>query len=574
MKRLRVPFVVVLLVVAGRASLAEADTVTNLYSFAGPPDGAGPQASLTEGFDGDFYGTTRNGGTTNEGTVFRISSGGSYDRLYSFGVLPNDGTTPHLLMQGSDTNFYGTAYEGGAKNDGAIFRISPDGAYTNLYSFAGYPSDGANPRGQLAEDDEGNFYGTAEYGGASTDGIVFRISPSGLETNLYSFAGFPKDGALPLGGLVRGSDGNFYGTTFDGGISTVGTVFRISPEGNYTNLYSFGNSPNDGQYPEAGLMLASDGNFYGTTTAGGTSSNGTVFRISPEGDYVALYSFAGPYAHPADGATPDAELVEGADTNLYGTTSYGGTHGYGTVFQISLNGRETNLHSFAGSSATPPDGQYPQSGLVQGRDGRFYGTTFNGGANNQGAVFMLDISQSGGTVENCTFTLSATNLALTDLGGARSVKVKAQGTNCLWAAMSNDPFITITGDSSGTGQGMVHYTVAANTNAVARVGTMTIAGQTFTIEEAAAPCEFMLGETEAGFSSQGGSSNVTVTANGTTCSWKALVSGSFIKINSGGSGAGDGTVHYTVEANAKRASRKGTITLGKDKLTIVQAGAP
>jgi len=661
--------ILVLIVFFGLVFNAAADAVTNLYSFGGllvnPPDGAGPQTGLAKGFDGNFYGTTHFGGTSNEGAVFRINPDGSYLNLYSFGVSPNDGVTPNALVQGSDTNFYGTAYEGGANDDGAVFRISPDGRETILYSFAGYPKDGANPRGGIVQGYDGDFYGTAQYGGVNSYGIVFRISPDGGETNLYSFAGFPNDGALPLGGLMQGSDSNFYGTTFNGGVSNVGTVFRISPGGSYTNLYWFGSSPNDGQYPQIGLVEGSDGNFYGTTESGGTDGNGTVFRISPSGAYMSLYSFAGPFAKPPDGASPDGVLVEGSDTNFYGTTSYGGKYGYGTAFRISPGGSETNLHSFAGQSAAPPDGQYPQSGLVQASDGIFYGTTSSGGANNQGAVFVLDLNGGSGgggvTNENCTFVLSATNATFATVGGAKNVRLLTKGTNCSWTAVSDDPFITITSGSSGTGNGTVnfsvrgntnttpltgtmtiagetftvkqaaggcvfmlnpkngkfmaaggsstvkvasslndcdwtalsnnrfitimagasgvgngtvHYTVATNTNTVALNGTMTIGGQTFTVNEAAATCKFSFGETNAGFSSTGGSSNVTVTANGTNCTWKAVASGAFIKIISGDSGTGDGTIDYTVEVNTKTVSRKGSISVDGEKLTITQSGAP
>jgi uncharacterized repeat protein (TIGR03803 family) len=410
MRLIRVPLIVIVIVVCGRAINADAYTVTNLYSFAGPftnpPDGAGPQAGLATGFDGNFYGTTHTGGATNEGTVFRISPGGIYMSLYSFGVSPKDGVAPNALTQGRDTNFYGTAYEGGENDDGSVFRISPGGSYTNLYSFAGYPDDGANPRGGLVQGYDGNFYGTAEFGGTNLYGTVFRISPDGRETNLHSFAGFPDDGGLPLGGLVQGSDTNFYGTTFNGGISNVGTVFRINPDGTYTNLYSFGSFPDDGQYPQARLVQGSDGSFYGTTGSGGTTSNGTVFRISASGSYMNLYSFAGPFASPSDGAMPDAGLVEGSDTNFYGTTSYGGTHGYGTVFRISPSGSETNLHSFAGPSATPPDGQYPQAGLVQGSDTNFYGTTDNGGSSGYGTIFGISLGSASAAQGSLTVTIS------------------------------------------------------------------------------------------------------------------------------------------------------------------------
>ena len=195
-------------------------------------------------------------------------------------------------MQGSDGNFYGTTEYGGSNTFcagcGTVFRISTNGTYSSLYSF-GYPStDAEYPTAGLVQGSDGNFYGTAEYGGTNGLGTVFRITTNGNETILYSFAGFgvyPYDGANPVAGLVQGSDGNFYGTTEYGGTGVSGTVFRISPSGNYTNLYSFVGPPTDGFFPQAGLVQGSDGNFYGTTCVGGQSTNcshgcGTVFKLT------------------------------------------------------------------------------------------------------------------------------------------------------------------------------------------------------------------------------------------------------------------------------------------------------
>ena len=351
MKILCIPLVIVLIVVAGRTFNAGAQTETNLYSFVGyPTDGSEPFAKLVQGSDGNFYGTTYYGGTNscNCGTVFRISPSGTYTNLYSFAGYPTDGGNPQAgLVQGSHGNLYGTTYYGGTNscNCGTVFRISPSGTYTNLYSFVGYPTDGGNPQAGLVQGSDGNFYGTTSGGGAGIDcgsrgcGTVFRISPRGNETNLYSFGYSPTDGQNPHAGLVQGSDGNFYGTTSGGGTGTVcgsfgcGTVFRISPSGNETNLYSFVGPPTDGSKPVAGLVQGSDGNFYGTTCFGGTNYDGTVFRISPSGTYTNLYSFG---SDPTDGYEPYAGLVQGSDGNFYGTANGGGANNYGTVFKLTV----------------------------------------------------------------------------------------------------------------------------------------------------------------------------------------------------------------------------------------------
>jgi uncharacterized repeat protein (TIGR03803 family) len=381
-RTLCVPWVIVL-VLAGQTFNASAQMETNLYSFGNPPDGHDPRAGLVQGSDGNFYGTTYSGGTSNAGTVFRIGSGGSYSNLYSFDGSPNDGANSAAsLVQGGDGNFYGTTYYGGTSNAGTVFWINPGGSETNLHSFLGPPTDGVNPIAGLVRGSDGNFYGTTVAGGTSNAGTVFRISPGGSYSNLYSFAGSPNDGDAPTAGLVQGSDGNFYGTTSMGGTSNVGNVFRINPGGSETNLYSFGSSPEDGLAPLAGLVQGSDGNFYGTTYAGGTSNLGTVFRISPGGSYTNLYSFLGP---PTDGAYA-AELVQGSDGNFYGTTEYGGTNNSGTVFRISPGGSYSNLYSFQGY---PNDGTNLSAGLVQGSDGKFYGVAQEGGTNNRGIVFKL-----------------------------------------------------------------------------------------------------------------------------------------------------------------------------------------
>jgi uncharacterized repeat protein (TIGR03803 family) len=390
MKLFRIPLVIILVAVGGRAFNAGAQTETNLHSFVGnSTDGDNPLAGLVQGSDGNFYGTTQFGGAYHQGTVFRISPNGNETNLYSFiGSGNGDGALPEAgLVQGCDGNFYGTTYEGGTNSFpgvGTVFRISPSGSYTSLYSFVGYPNDGSNPEGNLVQGSDGNFYGTTSGGGTNSSGSVFQITPGGSYTNLYFFNSYPNDGQIPQAGLVQGSDGNFYGTTAQGGTMGLGTVFRISPGGSYTNLYSFGSLPNDGGDPNA-LVQGSDGNFYGTTAQGGTEFAGTVFRITPSGSEVTLHSFVG---YPSDGFSPLAGLIQGSDGNFYGTTEFGGTEFAGTVFRISPNGTYTNLYFFV---ISPSDGSSPLAGLVQGSDGSFYGTTYLGGTSNSGTVFKISV---------------------------------------------------------------------------------------------------------------------------------------------------------------------------------------
>jgi uncharacterized repeat protein (TIGR03803 family) len=248
--------------------------LTTLYSFAGN-DGANPEAGLVEAGDGNFYGTTYSGGTVSypgNGTVFRISTNSALTSLYSF-TGSNDGAYPAAaLVQGNDGYFYGTTSGGGTNNSGTVFKISTNGALTSLYSFTG-SNDGAYPAAALVQGNDGYFYGTTSGGGTNNSGTVFKISTNGALTGLYSFTG-SNDGASP-NGLVQASDGNFYGTTEAGGNFftnyydlmpiSLGTVFKISTNGALTSLYSFGGVDDDDENPQAGLVQGTDGMLYGTT---------------------------------------------------------------------------------------------------------------------------------------------------------------------------------------------------------------------------------------------------------------------------------------------------------------------
>ena len=372
-----------------------------LYSFAGGKNGANPYAGLIQGSDGNFYGTTQQGGENNNGTVFKITPQGVKTTFYSFAGGTTDGATPKAgLIQGSDSNFYGTTFRGGAKLKGTVFKLTPQGQETVLYSFAG-EKDGEYPYAGLIQDSHGNFYGTTKQGGESGAigyGTVFRITPAGVESPLYSFAG-EEDGAYPTSALIKANDSNFYGTTSRGGgeLGTIGsgTVFKITPLGVKTTLYSFVGGT-DGTFPEAGLIQGSDGNFYGTTSQGGESGangNGTVFKLTSQGQETVLYRFTG----VNDGALPYAGLIQGKDGNFYGTTTKGSNPncpvGCGVVFRITPAGVESPLYSFAGGK----DGANPYAGLIQDNNGNFYGTTTAGGggdsSNGYGIVFKLSINQ-------------------------------------------------------------------------------------------------------------------------------------------------------------------------------------
>jgi len=442
------------LALAGQAFHANAQTETNLYSFGGQPDGDQPRAGVIQGTNGNFYGTTYDGGTSNLGAVFRLTPGGSYTNIYSFGSQPFDGTHPSSgLIQGSDGNFYGTATEGGTNLCGTVFRISLSGSYSNLYSFQGPTNDGQSPAVGLTRGNDGNFYGVTQGGGATGSGTVFRFTTNGTETMLYSFAGATNDGWQPLAPLVLGSDGNFYGTTFFGGITNIpsigfgyvlgfGTVFRISPGGSYQVLYYFGSKVPDGFAPGQ-LVQASDGNFYGAALDGGTFTNrGAIFQITPGGSESLFYSFD---IQPGEGLGAGSLMI-GSDGNFYGTTTKGGTYNIGTVFRISPGGSETVLYSFG---SQPNDGNEPLGGLIQANGGNLYGTTLKGGAGTDGMIFELTGVIAYATNQITQIRLAGTDVVLGILSATGDMYQLQSTTNLVTAAWSDVTGASVTNSVGG-----------------------------------------------------------------------------------------------------------------------------
>ncbi|HEX3719123.1 MAG TPA: choice-of-anchor tandem repeat GloVer-containing protein [Verrucomicrobiae bacterium] len=355
-------------------------TFSNLYSFTGTTDGANPNG-LMQASDGNFYGTTQVGGMDSSGTVFRITPSGVFTTLYLFDDVGNDGYSPQAgLVQGTNGLLYGTTEEGGASGWGTIFKSTTNGAVTIIYQFDG--GDGAAPDNPMILDTDGNFYGTTSGGGALFDGEVFRLTPSQALIQVASFN--YSDGFNP-NKLMEGADGTLYGTTFDGGANGDGAIFNIATNGALITLYSFSYT-NGGYLPAGGLAQSADGNFYGTTFEGGVFGNGTIFVMSPSDEVTMLYSFTG----KSDGGNPSADLIQGSDGNFYGTTYEGGAYNDGTVFRWTPGGSLATLATFDGYN-----GANPETPLAQGGDGNLYGTTQNGGASGNGVVFRVSINSPG-----------------------------------------------------------------------------------------------------------------------------------------------------------------------------------
>jgi uncharacterized repeat protein (TIGR03803 family) len=356
---------------------SSAQTLTTLVDFDGTNGSFPPRSSLVRGANAHFYGTTSDGGANSQGTVFEITAGGTLTTLYSFCAQVNcaDGYYPRGgLVLASNGNFYGTTYYGGANGAGTIYEITSNGTFSVLYNFCSQVNcaDGGNPLAGLIYYD-GTFYGTTSFGGATFSGTVFSITTSGQFAALYSFCSQTNcdDGTEVNDRLIRGSNGSFYGVTLSGGANGWGTVFAVTAKGKLTTLHSFAFT--DGANPFSGLVQASDEDLYGTTQNGGNANNGTVFKITTAGKLTSLYSFC-TATFCTDGSTPWGTLIQGSNGDLYGTTVSGGTAHLGTVYEITTSGKLTTLYSFSGTNGASPD-----DGVVQGSNGDFYGTTNRGG---------------------------------------------------------------------------------------------------------------------------------------------------------------------------------------------------
>jgi uncharacterized repeat protein (TIGR03803 family) len=390
-----------------------AQNFTTLLTFDGD-NGANPKSvTLVQAIDGSLYGTTSSGGSTANcsggcGTIFKIGLDGKLTTLHNFCDQPDctEGMNPQAgLIQAKDGNFYGTTLGGGAHlGNGTVFRMTPSGMVTTIYSFCAMQNcpDGYSPNAALVQGADGNLYGTTSGGGTKDSGTIFKITPAGELTTLYSFCTKPDcaDGSNPVAELTQGVDGSLYGMTSQGGKGS-GTVFNINSSGVLTTIYTFCSKVQctDGGNPKGGLIQAADGNFYGTTFSGGSGNAGTVFTVTAQGALTTLFGFC---TGCAEGATPYSTLVQGTDGNFYGTAYYGGAKGQGTAFKVTPppkvtppskvkpTWKITALHSFDGSDA------YPIAALTQAKDGNFYGVTFNGGSSPKclnsggcGTVFRL-----------------------------------------------------------------------------------------------------------------------------------------------------------------------------------------
>ncbi len=417
--------VLIVIIAMALAQSAQAQVETILYNFTGANgDGKYPDAGLAIDSKGNLYGTTSGGGSNAGecgsygcGIVFEVNTSLGESILHTFTGTGGDGWRPDAnnVILDSSGNVYGTTLLGGNSGCngggcGIAFKLSTSGTETILHTFASTSGDGSEPLAGLLMDGLGNLYGTTSEGGTGSSecafgcGTVFKISSAGTESVLYSFTDLNGDGGYPYGDLILDSEGNLYGTTAGGGSSGNGTVFKLSSSGVETVLYSFQGGGSDGLAPQGGLVMDSSGNLYGTTYYGGTSNDGIVFELSSSGKETILHVFSGTNG---DGANPDGSgsLILDANGNLYGTTTAGGSSSCncGIVFKLNIStGVETILHTFAGGA---DDGSTPTT-LIADANGNLYSTTSSGGTDDVGTVFKI-------TLPNFTIAASPTTASVT-----------------------------------------------------------------------------------------------------------------------------------------------------------------
>src|SRR5579871_115195 len=364
----------------GRGAVYSYNPTSSIFQTLASADGIhmyNPWGGLTLGSNGQFYGVSARG-ATGAGNLFQVSTSGAVSNVAKFPASDGGFLVPGLI-QGTDGNFYGVADVGGANGFGSLYKLTPAGQFTVLHSFD--ETHGADPHAGLFQGVDGNLYGATFFGGTADVGIAFSATTKGAYSLLHSFGSSTGDGERPQSLLIQGFDGAFYGTTFIGGGNGAGSIYRIGTDGTETVLYSF-TGGTDGGHPSGplagNLVAASDGNYYGTTVNGGSAGQGTLFQMTPSGTLTTIHNFSS-----SDGTgvfSPDGYLIQGADGALYGTAG-GNT---GSVYRCGLDSSFSVLHIFNGS-----DGAGPFGGVIQGTDGNFYGTTGFGGANGFGTLFQV-----------------------------------------------------------------------------------------------------------------------------------------------------------------------------------------
>jgi uncharacterized repeat protein (TIGR03803 family) len=431
---LKVPGLAVLTVTLLVLPSSAQTNFTLLKSFAGS-NGSSPECTLITGNDGALYGTTRTGGSSNLGTVFKINLDGSgFATLKNF--LGMDGNDPESgLLQGSDGTLYGTTYAGGTSNRGTIFRLNPDGSgYSVLHNFDG--SAAKWPSASLIQGSDGWLYGTTAGGGSALRGTVFKLHTNGSSyVVIHTFLGEPNDGSEPHSELWEDSDGVLYGVTALGGPVSAGTIYKLNKDGSgHTILHVF-DFVAEGYSPYAGLLAASDGALYGANLYGGTNGGGSLFKMHKDGSgFATIHHFVNDYTEPHE---PRGKLIEGSDGCLYGTCSSGGIVSSGAIFKLNKDGSGlTFLRRFTGTGG---DGSYPRGGLTRASNDAFYGTTTSGGVRLLGCIYALSTDPLRPRVVGISLFAKSN---LVQFAGTSGISYDVQRSTNLnsWSVLSNITF--------------------------------------------------------------------------------------------------------------------------------------
>ena len=385
------------------SSFASAQTESILYNFPG----GNPQSGVTFDGNGNIFGTTVFGGANGAGTVWELSSTGTYSLLYSFGDSLTDGSGPVAgVTIDSHGNLFGTTRAGGANGAGTVWEISSSNTYSVLYSFGASTTDANDPSAGVTVDASGNLYGVTEFGGANGKGAVWEISASNTYSILYSFGASGGDAAYPVANVVFDSNGNMFGTSAYGGLYGGGAIWEITSTGSYSVYHSLGSSSSDGANPLAGVAFDAYGDMYGTTKTGGASGVGTVWEITASGTYGTLHSFG---SSSSDGSGPNAGVTVDNSGNLFGTTTAGGSSNAGAVWEITSVGTYQLIYSFGAFSN---DAATPIGGVTCDASGNLYGSTSIGGASNYGTLWKINAP---------VLALSSVNLSAGSVSGGTSV---------------------------------------------------------------------------------------------------------------------------------------------------------
>ena len=359
-------------------SMTASGAVTMLKQFNYTTDGAYPNGELTKGADGYLYGVTPSGGVNSYGTIFKISTSGSFSVIRSVSYSTDGGHPNGHLVLASDGNFYGTTYSGGANGVGTIFKLTPKGVFTTIHSM-NMAKDGGNSYSSLTEGTDGNLYGMTYYGGTYNYGTIFKVTKAGALTVLRNLNA-PTDGGYAQGDLIQGNDGKFYGACYSGGTFGNGTIFKISTAGAFTVIKHLSSSK-DGGYPIGALIQNTDGNFYGMTRTGGANGGGTIYKVTTAGAYTVIHSMQ----PTTEGSAPGGALIKGNDASLYTLAAEGGNYNMGTAFKVTTAGAVTLLATFNGSQL----GNEPYESFVKGKDSAYYATTSRGGAYGYGSIIKI-----------------------------------------------------------------------------------------------------------------------------------------------------------------------------------------